>query len=325
MKHLLLLVCLLVPAALSAGERPALRAAAEPPAVHLTGNRQVDFFGAPAPSLGLSTEKAALVRDPGEFDGSGDEKSPWIAGLLSLAVPGAGEVYTKNYVKGAIFFAAEATSWIVAYTYDKKGDDQTDTYKAFANEHWSAVRYTDWTLNHLGSLNPTITTSPDEYRGNIYDNYDVEPPCDPPFSCINWAALNAMEQDVAAGGGNGYTHQLPYYGEQQYYELIGKYEQFSRGWDDSDPASPLENSVPIRSTSANFFAYAKMRAKANDYYDVASTFVSVAVLNHVLSAADAFWSATRYNAALHADLRMRMQRTLYGYVPLTQATVRYTF
>jgi hypothetical protein len=315
----LLLVCLLtlvVPALVHAGERPP---------VALTGNARTDFFAVAPPALS-STPAAHALLPQDESDGaSGGEKSPWIAGLLSLAVPGAGEVYTENYVKGAVFFAVEATSWLMAYSYDKKGNDQTELFKAFANEHWSAVRYADWTLNHLGSLNPTITTSPDEYRGNIYDNPDSDPPCDPPFSCINWAELNAMERDIAAGGNNGYTHQLPYYGEQQYYELIGKYEQFSRGWDDSDPSSPLENNVPIRSTSANFFAYAKMRAKANDYYDVASTFVSVAVINHVLSAADAFWSATRYNHALHAELRMRMQRTTDGYAPMTQARFRYEF
>jgi hypothetical protein len=314
MKHLLVLCCLLFPLALPAGEKPA---------VHLTGNRQVDFFGVGEPALAPAGRTVSLQDLPAADERR--EKSPWLAGALSLAVPGAGEIYTENYLKGAIFFAAEAASWIVAYSYDKKGNDQTAVYKEYADAHWAADRYADWTLAHLGALNASILTSPDDYRDRIYDNPDSEPPCGPPFECINWAELNAMERDIAAGGNNGYTHSLPYYGEQQYFELIGKYEQFSRGWDDSDPSSSLENSVPIRSTSARFFEYAKMRAQANNYYDVASTFVSIAVLNHILSAADAYWSATRYNKALHAEVRMRMQRTLYGYVPLTQARFRYDF
>lgn len=319
MKHLLalcLLFCFLFPLSLRAGEKPP---------VHLTGNRQVDFFGVAEPSLGRADRPVALQ----ELSASsgGGEKSPWLAGALSLALPGAGEIYTKNYVKGAVFFAAEVASWVVAYSYDKKGNDQTTMYKAFANEHWSAVKYADWTLDHLGQLDigGKITRSADDYRGDIYANPDSDPPCGPPFDCISWAELNQMERDVASSGGNGYTHALPYYGEQQYYELIGKYEQFSRGWDDSDPASPFETAVPMRSTSARYFEYARMRAQANNYYDVASTFVSVAVLNHILSAADAFWSATRYNNALHAELRMKMQRTLYGYAPLTQAKFRFDF
>ncbi len=320
MKRLLFVLTLLVPLAAFAGEKPAAAAA-----VHLTGNRQVDFFGSAEPALALKDRPVSLQELSESPDGT--EKSPWLAGAMSLAIPGAGEVYTKNYIKGAAFFAVEAASWIIHFSYDKKGDNQTALFKAYADEHYSVDRYANWTLAHLSALNPLIPHSATEYHDAIYV-YDPDPsqPCPPPFDCINWAELNAMERDIAAGGSNGYTHSLPYYGEQQYYELIGKYEQFSRGWDDSDPSSPVENNVPIRSTSARMFQYAEMRAQANNYYDVASTFVSVAVINHILSAADAFWSATRYNKALHAELRMKMQRTPYGYyAPVTQANFRFDF
>ena len=68
-----------------------------------------------------------------------------------------------------------------------------------------------------------------------------------------------------------------------------------------------------------------MRANANHMYDIAGTWVSVAVLNHVVSALDAYWSATRYNSALRAEVKMRLQPTLYGLVPVTEARVRYNF
>ncbi len=295
--------------------------AGEKPSLYLTGNRQVDFFGA-SNVTGFSTGPAPVLQELTEPVEKG-EKSPWLAAGMSLIVPGTGEIYTENYLKGAVFMAAEAGFWLMAYLYDQKGDDQTTRYKNFANLHWSAERYAAWTIDHLGSLNPDIQTPRDEYYDLVFPNgYDPEDPCGPPFDCVAWGELNKLERDIAS---NGYTHALPYYAEQQYYELIGKYEQFSRGWDDSDPGSPLENYLPIRSTSARFFEYAKMRAEANNNYDVASTFVSVAVINHILSAADAFWSATRYNKALHAELRMRMAPTLYGYVPLTQANIKYEF
>ena len=135
-----------------------------------------------------------------------------------------------------------------------------------------------------------------------------------------------MERDIADGVLNGYTHTLPYYGEQQYYELIGKYEQFSRGWDDSGDRNPeLENNVPIRSTSNRFYEYAQMRARANDQYDIASTFVSLAVVNHVLSAIDAYWSVTRFNKSLHAAIRVNMAMSPAGAVPVTTANFRYDF
>ncbi|HLF14424.1 MAG TPA: hypothetical protein VI932_06005 [Bacteroidota bacterium] len=293
------------------------------PSIYLTGNPRVDFFGAGAAGpLAVKHGNPLFMQDEGSSPAGG--KSPWLAAVLSLAVPGAGEVYAGSYFKGAAFFAAEAVMWGFAWSYDTQGDDLTDEYKRYANDYWSATRYVDWTLNHLGSLNPDLTTSSDEYRDLVYP--DEQSPCDPPFSCVDWQELNDMERDIASGRLNGYTHGLPYYGEQQYYELIGKYEQFSRGWDDSGVLNPeLENNVPIRSTSERFFEYAKMRARANDKYDVASTFVSLAVVNHVLSAMDAFWSVTRLNKSLHAGVRIKMQKSPFGSVPVTTASFRYDF
>jgi len=213
--------------------------------------------------------------------------------------------------------------WVFAFSYDKKGDDQTEAYKRYADEHWSAVRYIDWTAAHLGFLNPDLTIPADEYLALIYPDNSQ---CDPPYSCVDWAELNQMERDIASGRLNGYTHTLPYYGEQQYYELIGKYEQFSRGWDDSGDLNPdLENNVPIRNTSNRFNIYSDMRAEANRQYDIAGTFVNIAVVNHVLSAIDAFWSVTRLNNSLHAQVRMKLRRSPEGLVAVTSADFRYDF
>jgi hypothetical protein len=304
---------------ISAGAR-----AGERPAPALTGNARVDLFGvAPSGPLAADASAPLLFQEEAAGDATGG-KSPWLAAGLSLLVPGAGEVYAESYIKGAAFFAAELTVWGFAYAYDKEGDELTEEYHDYANEHWSATRYTDWTLAHLGSLNPYLTTTADDYAALIYP--EDGPPCDPPFSCIDWKELNDMERDVANGVLNGYTHTLPYYGEQQYYELIGKYEQFSRGWDDSGDRNPeLENNVPIRSTSNRFYEYAQMRARANDQYDVASTFVSLAVVNHILSAIDAYWSVTRFNKALHASVRVNLEASPYGRVPVTTANFRYDF
>jgi hypothetical protein len=295
----------------------------------LTGNPSVDFFGSSlmdnySPSMNDKLE--VLQWEDMEL---ADEKSPWLAALLSLAVPGTGEVYTESYVKAALFFAVEATSWSIAYSYNKKGNNQTSIYQDYANQHWSAVRYVNWTLDRLNALNPQSPNlkTKDEYSDLIYGDIDQPLPgdCGPPFSCINWRELNAMERDIAMGYSNGFTHGLPYFGEQQYYELIGKYDQFSRGWDDSDPNDPLENQVPIQSTSKRFFEYAKMRADANAQYDVASTWVSVAVINHVLSALDAYWSATQYNSSLHAEVKTKIIPTQLGMIPIPELKVRYEF
>jgi len=294
----------------------------ERPDGRITGDARTDFFGIGAAGpLAADHRPSFLLQETGAATVPG-EKSPWLAAVLSLALPGAGEVYAGSYLKGALFFAAEATMWGFAYAYDKKGDDQTEAYQSYANEHWSAVRYIDWTTQHIGFLNPNLTTSADDYRVLIFPDEEM---CDPPFSCVDWAELNAMERDIAVVG-NGYTHVLPYYGEQQYYELIGKYEQFSRGWDDSGDLNPeRENDVPIRNTSNRYNIYSDMRAEANSQYDVASTFVNIAVVNHVLSAIDAFWSVSRLNKSLHAEVRMKLRAAPGGPVPVTTADFRFDF
>lgn len=313
---------------------PILTIAGENQSLYLTGNPNVDFFSNINRQL-IDEKKYSLYSLTYDQDNSSEngKKSPWLAGALSLVVPGAGEIYSENYVMGGVFFAIEAASWITAIVYDNKGNKQTNIFQDYANAHWNAVRYTNWTLDNIGHLNPYVTTptpslTPREYyHYSIYGKADPVNPDDqaPPFGCINWMYLNQMERAIAEGQQNGYTHTLPPYGDQQYYELIGKYDQFSRGWDDSDPTSDLESEIPIKSTSKKFYEYALMRAKANDYYDVASAFVSVAIVNHIVSALDAFWSATRYNNRLHAEINMKIQPTPFGSVPVTEAKIKYSF
>ena len=60
-----------------------------------------------------------------------------------------------------------------------------------------------------------------------------------PWQRVNWTDLNNAEgnietlMDAQGIPTTGFTHQLAPYGDQQYYEMIGKYSQFGGGWDDA--------------------------------------------------------------------------------------------
>ncbi len=282
----------------------------EKSSLHITGNRSVDFFGIPK-SYAMPPAQTAYFSVRDAFpQANRTEKSPWLAGLLSAAVPGAGEFYSGSYIKAGVFFGIEVASWVISSTYNRKGDKQTAFYKAYADEHYSPIRYAQWLYKYIGDINSNVHISKSDLFNAKYDSTGGAP-----FSYLNWRYLNGKEYEI----GDGFTHRLPVYGEQQYYELIGKYKQFSKGWDDEP--DELDHTTP----EERYYYYAEQFNLADKYYNIASSFVAVAVANHILSALDAAWSASRYNKALHAEVNIRIQPSPFGFIPTAQATLLYTF
>lgn len=239
---------------------------------NLSGHLKLDYYSFQENSkLNSDTLKTSYNSEmPGR-------KSPILAGAMSLLVPGAGEFYTKNYWKTAVFVAIEAAAIIVALKYDKKGDDQTTSFENYADANWSVVKYAEWLMKYYNAPNL------------IKPNSESLPPWE---RILDWGLLNKSE---VVG-----SHTLPAHGKQQYYEEIGKYHEYAAGWNDFDPNQ--KNPEPI---SNNFKYYSGERGKANDLYSVASTYVKIIVANHFLSAIDAAWSASRYNKKLNVSMKMK--------------------
>ncbi len=268
--------------AAAAGDHPpsvVLRDGAPP--VVLSGNARIDFTAL--------HEFPALFQE-GTPDALQDQrKSPWLAAGLSLALPGAGEFYSGSYLKTAAFLAVEAALWIFAYKYDLKGDRQTDFFQNYANAHWSVVDYATYALNNYA---PGGAAS---YPGLFIPGTQGAKP----WLQVNWAVLNKMESDIAqTNAGMYYSHNLPAYNTQQYYELIGKYPQFNQGWDDVQGKAFTYGDQ----LSSELLYYSGQRGQANTYYTTASTFVAIAFVNHVVSAVDAALTAGSYNRGLHASV-----------------------
>jgi len=251
-----------------------------------SGDARIDLLGMPdlnGPSAAQQVSSAV--------DEAARRKSPWLAAGMSILVPGAGEFYAGDYWKSAAFFAVDVALWIFAYNYDKKGDRQTDFFQNFANQNWSVVKYAQYAQDNL--------TPPNGPYNWLIPNTEGRPPWDR----VNWSELNRMEQDI----GGYYSHVLPPYGQQQYYELIGKYPQFNQGWDDSGPT--FNYGDPL---TPNFLWYAGQRGLANRYYEKATTFVTIALVNHIVSAFDAAFSAASWNKKLQASLDTQAVPTAWG-------------
>ena len=114
------------------------------------------------------------------------------------------------------------------------------------------------------------------------------------------------------------THKLPDTKTQQYYEMIGKYDQFQFAWDDFNE---------VESISANRFSYVGMRKNANDLLDKAKYAIMGALGNHILSAFDAAFSAKRYNKKMDrlSGLKIRIEMAEYEQKTVPMLSVSYRF
>ena len=125
-------------------------------------------------------------------------KSSKLAFLMSLAVPGLGELYSGATVRAVGFMAVETFTWVSYARWRSKGNDLKADFRQFADQHWIEARYRAWQTYNNG-------------RG--------------PAKYIATETLSTKGEDT-----------------QQYYELIGKYDQFVYGWDDAwNPAFPEPN------------------------------------------------------------------------------------
>jgi len=107
---------------------------------------------------------------------------------------------------------------------------------------------------------------------------------------------------------SGFTeigHHLPDTRVQQYYEMIGKYDQFSWGWVDAfldhkdsvlyefDP--PRVTGPSVTPYSALRDRYETMRNDANKRYDRANKMIVVAIVNRLISAFEAYFVTRSLN------------------------------
>ncbi len=270
-----------------------------------TGNFRVDL---------MTSDQDSVAQTELVVTNNSLRQNPFMYGLYSLAIPGAGQLRTENYTKAAIFFSAEVALIVYAIVSNNNGDKKTNEFQAYAEAHWSAERYAKWIVTYGGAdYNPTDVSRIDITA--VKNNND--------FSKINeWeSGLHKI----------GFSHQLPVYQSQQYYELIGKYHQFKFGWDtyqvdiNGVPVSDNGQYDNLLSSEKQFKDYAVERGKANDYYYAASFAASALVINHVLSAVDAFFSTNSYNKEISATFQVTPVDGIEGKRLLSEVRVQIPF
>ena len=241
---------------------------------------------------------------------------------LSAVVPGAGQAYNRHWIKGAAIIAAEAVVAALYATWRREGLDGRDAYERTAHMQWSPVRYAYWLNDYAQYLdqlpNPPLQASPVDITAAVRA-VDLTRPDQ--WSDAEAVAVRRLILDVRrlegvlyhAATGAAFSHVLPFFGEQQYYELIGKYFQYAPGW--ADYSAIVRNGAPRWITADgtfipsidpdagpehphvtdSFYRYADDHAHSNDYLRRASRLTAFLLANHLLAAVDAAIFARLHN------------------------------
>lgn len=220
-------------------------------------------------------------------------KSPLKAFLFSLALPGLGQWYNGSRLKPFAFLGAEAAVWGLYSKWHSQGKDRTAEFEAFNRTHWSRDSYENKYLQWTYGVNDD-----DSLSGPTY--FEI-------------------------------SHHLPDdSNDQQYYEMTGKYIQFSWGWDDATLNDSTINdygpgNAPPRILgqpgdtpfSAKRLLYEDMRKDANDSFDRANKMIIASMLNRLTSAFEAYFSARSLNNRISDSFgdfgQIKMRPTIKSY------------
>lgn len=267
----------------------------------------------------LGPVKVSKVNSIDEMKGS--YKSPRKALFLSLVIPGSGQLYVGGskftYARGAIYLAIEAGLWSGWYyktvnQYDK----QVKKYKNFADKHYSIGRYENGMFDLYRSLNDVdeenrfverYMNSRESFCEALYDKAGKRGCYDSKTS--PYASETQQKKYFGNNPENlGKEKKDGFYEESEVYQLIGG-ATYVLGWDDVDSvavAGSLDLGDPnsdIMSLgySSNREKYRDMRSKANDLADMQAWFIGGLILNHLVSAIDAAFTASSHNKELYQE------------------------
>jgi hypothetical protein len=198
--------------------------------------------------------------------GTTSGRSPAIPMLMSLVVPGAGELYL-GYKRGFLQIALDAASWYGAFHSADQGDKKSDEYYAYADEHWFESKLD-------AAYDSAYLDRPDA-------NFD--------YSYMVGDGTDYFRVD-------GYTNLPLWVSEEadrrEYYENLGKWDQFVFGWDDyTDPRDFMdldETDIDIGNlddprTSQHRETYREMRKEANDAYARRDRYIYLSIAFRVFS------------------------------------------
>lgn len=248
-------------------------------------------------------------------------KKSGLALITSAIIPGSGQAANNKWVRAGVYFVAEAVFLgvhIKSY-HDAKAEQRR--YEQFADNNWSVVSYAQWLVNYHEQNNLTNEYI-DELKNEI-DGVSAAYNPDKDWKKVDIELLRKVESNTPYVYPdqivNEFSHEMPDYGSQQYYELISKYYQYGSGWNDfgkDREGNSLDSRYKLNWDGSdmpfNFIRGATMADNFNDSYRLAGNMISLIILNHMVSAFDAFLTVKTKNNRLEADTNLLNPRKTFS-------------
>ncbi len=236
-----------------------------------------------------------LARDAGPaplaFEWRNEEAAQERTALLQgLLLPGYNQARRGDWVRAGIFAGIEILAFAMRSSAQKEGENLDADFRAYADSNWDVIRY--------------LTTR--NARGEFA--YEEDWNADPAVF-ENGSGSHVLP--IAFQNGLGFEQYEWWLDEanwtlvrtQQYYEMIGKYAQYQRGWEDygADTGWSVTYFSPMSQT------YQDMRTASNDKLKEADAWVGLLMANHAVSFLETFM--VRQRGQSRFDLGVRPIRT----------------
>ncbi len=212
--------------------------------------------------------------------------------LFSLILPGLGQYVNHDpWWKPTIFVGVELLSIYSWLQWNRQAEDMRKEYEMFGDDHWSLEAWVANTHTQLTPL-PDLAQYDDfildgshklelELTGVLAEQYGTYVSSDLLVTHPEWI----------------YSEDLKVLKDRQFYENIGKYDQFVGGWDDVNDwyelKKTVEDTVEILLMTPNKKNYIDQRARSNDLLRMANYAVTALMFNHVISGMEAIFSNQR--------------------------------
>lgn len=249
----------------------------------------------------------------------------------SLIIPGSGQIKNNSWWKAGLFLSVEVASVYLFVDFRNDARIGEREFEKWANKNWSVVQYSNWLVKYheVNALdNPHI----DELR-EMVDGEEATFNIQTDWEKVDLSLLRNVERNTPyitsdAEANSNFSHTLPEYGSQQYYELLSKYYQYQAGWKDYDDFHDSIGHTGIffndrfqidrggAYASPFFYQGAQIGEQFNTDFRRSGYFVSILIANHIISAFDAYFTLKVKQNRLQATSTI---------IPGKQLTLTYRF